>query len=295
MGLSASPLIQAHKRYYKDSLAIMGSYRLCMQNQIQPDFVSKVEVLDGNLSKYKLLILPYSVSITTDLAKQIELFVKNGGKVISDGLCGYFTDNTWGAEVCPAGGLDQVFGLHVKSDYETINEENIIGHGKVYENVAKVIAERMVLHEGALEQATFENGMPAVVLNQYGQGQTVYFGTLFFANTMWNYSASTNQLFKKALEAVSYKPSIQLSGPTDWQNVEVRILEDKEGEFVFIINHAVTSAIYELALPLGVKRIVTEIVSETDVDYVVRGDDIVLTGNLKPDEVKIFKCDIKRV
>ena len=70
----------------------MGAYKLCMQNQIQPDFVSKEQVLSGELDKYQILLLPYSINLSSDMAKEIEKFVSNGGKVISDGLCGYFTD-----------------------------------------------------------------------------------------------------------------------------------------------------------------------------------------------------------
>lgn len=289
LGLSASPSIRCQNRYYKDSLSIMGAYKLCMKNQIQPDFISKERVINGGLSEYKLLLLPYSVNITEDLAKQIEVFVKAGGKVVSDGLCGYFTDGCWGAEICPAGGLDRVFGLHVKSDYETIQEEDILCQGTTYHNVAKVVAEKIEVHEGANIGGTFRNGRPAVVANAYGDGKTVYMGTLFFANAMWSYSASTNQLFREVLEMAGYRGKIRLEGPLEEQNVEVRILEEEEETFVFLINHEKDKISYELAVPLGKVGAVVEMIEEKKVmTEESENRETVFRGMLKPQEVKIF-------
>ncbi|MFP3154821.1 beta-galactosidase [Lachnospiraceae bacterium ZAX-1] len=289
LGLSASPLIRRQSRYYKDSLAIMGAYKLCMANQIQPDFISKERVLNGDLAKYSVLLLPYSVSVTSDLAGRIEKFVKSGGRVISDGLCGYFTDKSWGAEVCPAGGLDQVFGLHVNSDYETINEENILYGDEEYHNVAKVIAEKMVVDENANVHATFASGRPAIVSNQYGEGKTAYIGTLFFANAMWNYSADTNRLFKQILELIHYKSPICLEGDSDEANIEVRVLEDKEGAFVFLLNHENKEIEYKLTLPFSKNQTITELISEEEISSKSSGQGVVLYGILKAEEVKIFR------
>lgn len=265
----------------------MGAYKLCMQNQIQPDFVSREQVLKGELEKYQLLLLPYSINLSSEMAKAIEGYVRNGGKVISDGLCGYFTDKGWGAEVCPAGGLDQVFGLHVRSDYRTINEEDIILDGRRYEHTAKVIAEKLVLHDNAEAVATLDDGLPVMTKSTYGKGKTVYLGTLFFANAMWNYSADTNRLFKKALDMAEYHSQILLSGPREEQNVEVRILERENDKFVFVINHEAEHIGVSLGLNLGWDAEVTDIVTEQK-----WGSENVLsqTFHLEPQEVKILYC-----
>ena len=287
LGLSGSCMIRKQNRYYKDSLSLMGAYKLCMQNQIQPDFVSKEQVLSGELDKYQILLLPYSINLSSDMAKEIEKFVSNGGKVISDGLCGYFTDKALGAEICPAGGLDQVFGLHVRSDYRTINEEDIILEGRRYEHTAKVIAEKLVLHENAEAVATLADGLPIMTKSAYGKGKTVYLGTLFFANAMWNYSADTNRLFKKALDMAGYHSQILLKGPREEQNIEVRILEQEEDKFVFVINHESEHTGFSLSLDLEWEAEVTDMVTK---EQWQTGERLEKVWNLEPQEVKILYC-----
>ncbi|MCL2034758.1 MAG: beta-galactosidase [Oscillospiraceae bacterium] len=291
LGLSASPLIRPQNRFYKDTISLVGAYMLCMKNQIQADFVDKAQALGGSLKDYKLLILPYSVNITSDLAVAIEDFVKNGGAVISDGLCGYFTDDAWGAEVCPAAGLDKVFGLNVKSHYELIDELDIVEGECRYRNIAKNISEWLVVHKGAKIRAQYDDGKPAVVTNQYNKGSTAYLGTLFFANAMWNYSGDTNKMFRNLLSYVGYEPQIKLNGSEDSQNVEIRTMHDDEGAFVFVINHNRGDTGFDMQVPLGFAGQAVEIVSGSDSENV--GVDGVLhtSGTLRPQEVKIFKVN----
>lgn len=286
LGTSGSCLIRKQNRFYKDSLAIMGSYKLCMKNLIQPDFINKERVLKGELEQYKLLIIPYSISITLDLAKAIEEYVRCGGKVISDGMLGYFTDNAWGAEVCPAGGLDKVFGFDVKSDYKVINEENLISPEHEYQNIAKVIEEHIELQKDASPFAYFEDGMPAGVTHSYGQGLTAYIGTLFFANAMWNYSTDTDKMFCKMLNLVGYKTKGMVSGPTSEQIVEMRILENEKDQFVFIINHSKDSTGIEMSIPSIKGETATNIMSNDTV--CLKTGEFYIKTCLEPEEVLIY-------
>lgn len=288
MGLSATPLIRPHGRFYKDTISLVGAYKLCMRNHIQTDFISKAGAISGGLNDYKLLILPYSVNITSDLAVAIENFVKNGGAVISDGLCGYFTDDGWGSEVCPGKGLDQVFGLNVKSHYELINEIDIVGEAKSYHNVANIIAEWIDVHSGAQIRGSYSDDRPAIVTNSYRSGKTAYVGTLFFANAMWNYSEDTSTLFRELLSYVGYESDMVLTGSKNVDNVEVRTLYDDEGTLIFAINHSHDCVDFELTLSLSCTGVLTEIVSGKSVASVVNDGVLQLSDTLQPKEVKIY-------
>ena len=290
-GKTASPLINIHKKYYKDTISLVGAYKLCMKNHIQTDFISKEKVLDGELSNYKLLILPYSISITSELAVKLEEFVRNGGKVISDALCGYFTDEGWGAEVCPAGNLDHVFGLSVKSHYNIIDECDIIYDGKVYAHIGKMVTERFMLKEGANVAANYTDGTPAVVTNNYGEGKTAYIGTMFFGNAVWNFDEGTDAVFKRILEDVGYVPDIMVAGCDAMHSVETRLLCDEKGTFVFVLNHAKTALGVKISVPVGFDGAVEELITETKLNEEAIVDGLLrINVVLAPDEVKVYLC-----
>ncbi len=290
-GKTASPLINTHEKFYKDTISLVGAYKLCMKSHIQPDFINKEKVLDGELNKYKLLILPYSISLTAQLAAKIETFVKNGGKVISDALCGYFTDDGWGSEVCPAGGLDKVFGLSVKSHYDVIDERDVVFDGKAYNHIGKMISERFMLKEGAKAVADYTDGTPAIVTNDYGKGKAVYIGTMFFGNAVWNFDENTDEVFKKVLEKADYSPEITVIGNDAGHTVETRMLCDEKGTFIFVLNHSKDEFGVEISVPVGFDGSAQELITQTKL-----GKDAVKNGVfkvkeiLKPDEVKVYLC-----
>lgn len=286
LGTSGTCSIRKQNRFYKDTLSLIGAYKLCMKNIMQPDFIDKEIVLQGGLEKYKLLIIPYSISITKDLAAKIVSFVEAGGKVISDAMLGYFTDDAWGAEVCPAGGLHRVFGVDIKSDYRPINEEDLSDSSCVYKNIAKVIAEHIETVADGEVLAEFSDGKPAVVSHKYGNGITAYVGTLFFANTMWNYSGDTNKMFKKLLEAVGYSSSVKIEGVSDEQMVEVRILNNKEKMFIFLLNHEQFPLNVKCSVPVKNRRMAKDVVSgqETPIEDSV----LKIERSLEAEEVMFY-------
>ena len=250
LGTSGSSAIEKNrdKKYYKDTMGIMGAYKLCMKQLIQPDFIDKEGILAGKLSKYKLLILPYCVSISSELGAAISAFVRNGGKVIGDAMLGYFTDGEWGAEVCPAGGLDDVFGLYVRSDYKITDGGHLIADGKTFCNTAAVVQENLVCGPDTRVIASFEDGTPAVAKHAFGEGQALYTGTLFFPNVEWDYSADTVEMFERMLDAVGYESAVKAEGPQKDQLLEIRVLEGQTS-FVFLINHEKETLHYHACIP----------------------------------------------
>lgn len=277
------------ERYYKDMLSFIGCYRLLMKNGIQPDFVSKDEVDAGGLSGYKLLILPYSISICEKTASSIEKFVKNGGKVISDAMLGFFTDEAWGSEVCPPHGLDEVFGLNTKSNYELIKHCGMDTEKYKYNNVGRMIRERINVLDGASIQGTFENGRPAFITNSYGKGMTAYLGMMFFANVVVSDMNESNILFNELLKQVDYKKDKIILNVSENNYVEVRRLIGHDSEFVFVINHSKENEHPFIRLYLEKCGNISEIISGLDVSDLVEDNYVTIEEEFGPYEVKIYR------
>lgn len=234
---SGSPVVSIKGRYYKDTLSLLGCYKLCMKLGIQVDFISEKEVLSGKLQEYGTLIMPYSISLPRGLADRIEQFIAGGGNALSDGMCGFFTDGGWGSEVCPPCGLSKAFGVKVRSNYDLIETCDIEMDGTNFRNVGRFVKERLIVDESAETVGTFAGGTPAVVVNSYGKGRTVYVGSLFFAAAAVCDPAVAAESFQKILSRLPVRRRIGIQGASGRGLLEVREQLSNQTDYVFIMNH----------------------------------------------------------
>jgi beta-galactosidase GanA len=233
-----SRAVDLEKHYYKDILSFFGCYKLCSQKGIRFDFISDEQLAGGKLDEYKLLILPYSINITRKLAEQILIFIKQGGKVISDGMCGFFTDGGWGSEVCPPHGLSKAFGFKVKSNYDLIDECGVKIDGTRIDHFGRFFTERFALSGDAKVIGVYDDGKPAIIANKYEKGKVVYAGTALFCEALIDKTHDTSIVFDKLLKSVEYSPLVEIFGVSAGKTVEVRKQVTNGCEFVFIISHS---------------------------------------------------------
>lgn len=222
-------------RAYKDMLALIGCYSLCMKNGIQTDFISKELLQNGGLRRYQTLMLPYSISIDKATAEAIETFVRNGGTVIADAMLGFFTDGGWGSEVCPPHGLDKVFGVSALSDYGLAEFSDVVTQ-RTYDKAGCFVEEHLRVLDAEVK-ASFRSGAPAITAHSYGAGHAIYIGTAFFANAVRSGLNETNGLFRELMRWAGLHGEAEIEGLSDAQTVEVRELYGRDEAFVFVINH----------------------------------------------------------
>ena len=283
--------IDFNSRFYKDYQSIIGLYRLCMKNGITPDFINQDMLRKDDLSKYRLIITPFDVSVTDEDAAAMKRYVAEGGTILSDAYLGFFGNAGWGAEVCPAGGLDQVFGLHTSAEYIPVETCGVQVDGVDYPDSGVYIRENIFVHPGSEVLGAFEDGKPAVVRNAYGKGKTVYIGDMFFINARKQGLGATNALFRKLLQCCGYEmqTAIAVSEGTDEDTIiDVRHMVFPGGEFVFIINHSEQAVAAEIETKVSVAGNVTEILSGTDVGP-QESDVFRLNVELKPLEVRVYQ------
>lgn len=280
---SGNCIASIKKRYFKDTLSLIGCYKLCMQNAIQPDFICKEDLESGGLDRYELLILPYSVNITSAAAAEIAKFAAAGGKVLSDGMCGFFTDDGWGSEVCPPHELQSVFGIKVRSNYDLITYCGIGDAYQQYNNVGRFFRERIVPAEGTEVIAEFADGRPAMTR----RGGAVYIGTAIFAAVFCEQGGDTNALFNAALNALDFKRESQIEGATDGI-VELRHQICDECEFVFVINHSASTETVKIRTPVAYVGSLEEI-SGRETNARVEDGVLKIKVEMTPSEVLVFR------
>lgn len=289
VGFTASGGVDLKGKHYKDMLSFIGLYRLCMKNGIQPDFIDRERTLAGELGRYKMLILPYSIMVDDRLAKVIRDYVAGGGIVISDAMLGFFTNDGWGAEVCPPHGLDAVFGLDVSSDYMLIENCDLQFEAAVQEKAGCFIREKMYLQAGASVDAQYEDGRPAIVTHTYGKGRTVYIGTMFFVNAVREGLEGTDAIFKYMLKLAGYVPDKQITNVDVSTLVEVRRLVNEAEEFIFVFNHdAKITVVPEIVMATTHQGEIRELLCDDDRCY-FEDDRLRLNPELEPYGVRIYR------
>lgn len=289
-GIISSGFEPAGGKNYKDFSSFVGLERLLMKNGMTPEYISKEELEEGILSEYQYLFLPYNVSVCTGSAEKIREFVYNGGTVISDAMLGFFTDGAWGSEVCPPQGLDEVFGLSTSSSYDLITYDDIVMDGRVYREVGKNVKERLMLHEGTEVKAAFSNGRPAIAVNHYGKGKTIYIATMMFATVLNKGLKEIDPLFNEILKLADYRKDKTIAGVDEDIVVDVRRQIGDGEEFVFLINQSEEEIHPSVKVELSLNGAVTEI-RTGEVQQGTEGKLFRWSGIIEPQGVRVFHIE----
>ncbi|MDD5698843.1 MAG: beta-galactosidase trimerization domain-containing protein [Victivallaceae bacterium] len=136
---------------------------------LQYDFVAYEQIEKGRLAEagYKILILPYSLSISKKEAEQITEFVNNGGLLIADIRPGLLDGH--GKQL--AGGLlDSVFGVKRKNNQLTSQNAGL-------KDLADAVCDPELEVAGAVALRKSAN-IPLLMVNNYGKGRTIYLNFL---------------------------------------------------------------------------------------------------------------------
>ncbi|HEW92506.1 MAG TPA: hypothetical protein ENF81_08195 [Thermotogaceae bacterium] len=214
---------------------IFGIYKAIMDLNINVDFLHLEDLKNKNLSKYKIIFLPFSITMDEESAKILKEYVKNGGTLVADGRLGWMNPNGILSEKIPGAGLNEVFGceeLWMKELDEEI-KLSIKGFGEIlafkylcaYRNNGKALAK-------------YRN-VPVIVENNYHKGKTIMIGTMIGLG--YEETGDVNNL--KYLQELILESGVNiyydfecLKGNRD--SIEVRITKSREKLITYIFNHS---------------------------------------------------------
>lgn len=183
--------------------SINGFYKALWKSQIPVDFIRPEEILEGKLDRYRILYMPFTICLNSDVAERIVEFVKSGGFLVADSPCAVTDDfEVECYKVMPGAGLDQLFRcreLDLYAGLDTAPSRTIyhetpqtssgisicitathralpyleVGStlsGSLYKEQLKVLPEGEVL-------GVFDDGTPAIILSRHNNGGTVFIST----------------------------------------------------------------------------------------------------------------------
>ncbi len=152
--------------------SIGGYYRMLWEENIITDIIH--EEFAGNLSKYKLIILPSPFAISPKLAGQLKEYIRRGGMILSDPYFGAFDESFRHSYHIPGYGFEEIFGCK-EFDFTTRECVTLSDNEKSYQIAGNRHAE---YYSDVTSQVLYyyEDGSPAILCNNYGNGCAVLSG-----------------------------------------------------------------------------------------------------------------------
>jgi beta-galactosidase len=214
-GFTARPSAAEHLEY-----TIRGNYYRLWQMGIVADFVEAEQVAEGELENYKVAIMPFPIALDGEYFSHIEMFIKQGGMLISEAIPGRF--DKYG--LCPrqqmvAGGRE-VFGAAHKSlqivrqsKGKTLWEIEERCYGEfapeaVFNGVGKLDGVKLwaslikqTLSLTTAEPILMDNEEVVGTINSYGKGTAVLLGTVSGHSALTDKLDEPEDVFEKLMDS----------------------------------------------------------------------------------------------
>lgn len=183
--------------------SINGFYKALWESHMPVDFIRPEDITSGKLNTYKVLYMPFCISLERNVAEKIMEFVKAGGFLVADSPCAVTDDFEIDCyKVMPGAGLDELFkcrevdlyaGLDA-SPSRAIYAETYAANSAInvrittlhpalpYLEVGSTFSgslykEQLEVLPGGEVLGIFDDGAPALIASQHGRGATVFIGT----------------------------------------------------------------------------------------------------------------------
>ena len=149
-----------------------GYYRMFWEENIPVDILH--ESFHGDLSRYKLIILPSSFAIAPEFAAALEEYVQKGGAVLCENSFGVFEKTFKLSYQVPGYGFDAVFGA-MEDDVRLQSDVTLTDGAQTYVLSKNRHAETFRDIRGDVLYR-YENGAAAILSHTYGSGRAILSG-----------------------------------------------------------------------------------------------------------------------
>jgi hypothetical protein len=208
----------------------LGWCKLLEDLGYQYDFVSYLDVTEGRVDlaeRFKVIVLPQTISLADREAQALRRFVSSGGTLIADALCGLLSETGRGRT---AGSLDDLFGIVRDEARGYYNGRGITEIDA--ERFGRPFPERLHAYDGALEYRSMivcERGTRAVpeadhvaagsadvlVRRAVDRGRTLYLNLTptayaYFPVRSGKTGAAWREVVAKALGEAGLRPRVEI-------------------------------------------------------------------------------------
>lgn len=203
-------------------------YKAFYDNNISVDMLK----LTSDFSNYKVIVAPLLYMIKEGVAEKLEIFVKNGGRLITTYMSGLVDENDRCVFGAYPGKLRKMLGIWVEETDALYPEESnqiVLSADKTKKRFrCGFLCDQIHLENAealAVYGQDFYEGTPCITLNEFGDGKAYYIGTC------------PEALFlNKMMKSICNECGIGASFETK-DRVEICVKEGNDCKLIFIINH----------------------------------------------------------
>lgn len=249
--------------------SLIGYYRFFESQNIPVDFIFLNDLEKSDMSKYKLVILPYSLMFKQEAADGLKAYVNQGGHILAEARLAWNDASGFTSKVIPGMGLSDVFGVK-EGKVQTIKEKGItikvgdnsnlpmaqLQKGDIIRGSYFAESVELLKNSNAKVLAYLEDGTPCIVTSQFGKGQAMYVGSFLYLED------ARGTLRDQTTESSYVKDSINrntnkfLLGVVKWANINppvtssisgkssnpiiLRLQENPDGYLLYVLNQGTT-------------------------------------------------------
>ncbi len=228
------------------SRSLIGYYRVLSSFNVPVEFIHRKDLENGDLSPYKLIIIPFPVMFTQKAADGLKSFVEQGGFAVAEARLAWNDDRGYATSIIPGMGLNEVFGVRerkveVKEEVpmEIIDNTHPSVSGLSIGETLKGVyfSESLDLPEegnGTL-LARLNDGTPCLVASTYGKGETLYIGT--FLDNHPAFDKNNNQFILGLINWAKISRPFTSSHDGKVENpVVLRLHQNPDGYLLYVLN-----------------------------------------------------------
>jgi len=233
--------------YHQNSL--IGYYRTFAEHNIPIEFIHRKDLEAGNVSRYKLIIVPYPIMFTLGAAEGLQNYIEQGGCVVAEARLAWNDERGYAKDVIPGMGLSEVFGVRetkVKVEDAVMvkvldNSHPALAKSKKGDILKGAhFAESVEPLKGRETQilASLDDGTPCMVASQYGKGKTLFVGSFLGLANHPSSNENNDRFILGLLDWAEITRPFTSSHDVKADSVVVRLQENPDGYLLFVINNS---------------------------------------------------------
>lgn len=283
--------------------SLIGYYRTFTEYNIPVEFIHRKDLETGDVSQYKLIIVPYPIMFTPKAAEGIKNYIEQGGNVVAEARLAWNDESGYATEVIPGMGLSEVFGI--RESIVRVRDEVMI---EVLDNshpaLAKLktgdvlkgayFAESVEPLKNRTTQilASLDDGTPCIAASSYGKGKTLFIGSFLGLANHPSSDKNNNQFIISLLDWANIVRPFKTShdGKNPDTPIVVRLQENPDSYLLFIINQGNTRE--KITIDLNVKAdaefTLHEIIKNETIKEKSRNKTLTFVTDISEKEVEVW-------